>query len=190
MSEDNKGIRKSLGLDLIKPDLLEALEKAWCKETAYPEFQTNYDEKHPSWGNCFVSALVIWAVQGGELLFGVVDTKKDKGLWHVRNYLNGTSELGGVQADTTWWQFGEGSIFQTVNPDLSPDLFKRIIVGSVYEDESLEKRLSLLIENMKEKAGFDEGLDAKKIISALRDEYEYVLSSDFGHKPGTQISPS
>ena len=157
-----------LNADYIHQDLRDALEAAWCAETAYPSCRADYPDKDPSWGNCFVSSLVIWAVQGGEVCLGVVDTPNDEGLWHARNVLEGHGHgVGDIDVDATWQQFDQPAVFHPGYNGLQSE----IIVESVFNDETLLPRLSLLIGRMKEKAGYIVPKSAEEIVSDLRQAY-------------------
>jgi len=156
----------------IDPGLVKALRAAWCKETAYPPCREVYDQKHPSWGNCFVSALVIWAVQGGELLIGTVDMPSERGLWHFRNLVP-AGRFGEVQVDATWEQFEDGSEFHRVTP-LMRDNFKEMMVEAIWNDDTLLPRLTLLIGRMRDE-GYEVGRTPQDILDELHETYRYLL---------------
>ena len=166
----------------IAKDLEQALEQAWSRDSAYPACQADYDERDPSWGNCLVSALVIWSVQGGDLLAGKVDMPDQKDLWHFRN------DFPAGTVDVTWRQFDEGSVFKPVVP-MQSAAFKEMIVGSFFEDDTLLPRLKVLLKNMKDKAGYDCGRSAEDIVARLRDRFSYVRAPSFGSATGPAIEP-
>jgi len=142
--------------------LLQALEKAWCKETAYPLCQDEYDEKHPSWGNCFVSSIVIWAEDNLPLVAGIVDMPSQKGIWHWRN----------TTADATWQQFDKGSVFYRPRFAAPSDAqYQEIVVESVFNDETLLPRLALLMDRMEKRGGYEMETSAQDIVAALRHHY-------------------
>ena len=154
--------------DYIHSDLREALRAAWCEATAYPENRDQYDQKDPSWGNCFVSSLAVWAVQGGKLIPGEVDMPSQDGIWHWRNELDGWGHhTPEVVVDATWQQFEEGAKF---HPGYNGRQ-REIIEGSVFTDETLLPRLTLLLERMEEATGYTVDMSAEEIIAKARDAF-------------------
>lgn len=43
------------------------LEKAWCRETAHPSYQSQWSADNPSMGQCLVTALIIQDKYGGDI---------------------------------------------------------------------------------------------------------------------------
>ena len=42
-------------------ELFDILLKSWCKETAFPSCQSDYDFKNdPSYGQCAITAVIVW----------------------------------------------------------------------------------------------------------------------------------
>lgn len=154
--------------DYIHSDLREALSAAWCADTAYPECREEYPAKDPSWGNCLVSSMVIQAVQGGKVLFGVVDTPNDDGLWHARNHLDGWGHhTPDIEVDATWQQFDQPAKFHVGYGGLQ----REIIENSVFKDDTLLPRLTLLVERMAEQTGYVVPKTAAEMLADLREAY-------------------
>lgn len=52
----------------MKKDELETLiNNAWSKETCYPKYKDEWEEKHPSYGQSLVTSLVVNDFFGGEI---------------------------------------------------------------------------------------------------------------------------
>lgn len=57
---------------------LEAvLELAWCAETMLPEEQSDFDPNDPSYSQCFVTAMVVAYLLGGEIAQGHIPEDQD-----------------------------------------------------------------------------------------------------------------
>lgn len=81
--------------------LRRKLEKAWDKKTSYNK---SYDGTNPADGQCLVTALVVQAYLGGEIVKGAVKVKGfKKPIQHYWNVMNN------VDFDLTWSQFPPGS---------------------------------------------------------------------------------
>lgn len=48
-------------------DLYRILRKAWCKETAYPACQAEWVPSDPSYGQCAVTAMLVYDMFGGTI---------------------------------------------------------------------------------------------------------------------------
>ena len=48
-------------------DLYSILRKAWCKETAYPSCQAEWVESDPSYGQCAITAMLVYDMFGGSI---------------------------------------------------------------------------------------------------------------------------
>ena len=48
-------------------DLYFILRKAWCKETAYPSCQAEWVESDPSYGQCAITAMLVYDMFGGSI---------------------------------------------------------------------------------------------------------------------------
>ena len=48
-------------------DLYAVLRKAWCKETAYPSCQAEWVEGDPTYGQCAVTAMLVYDLFGGSI---------------------------------------------------------------------------------------------------------------------------
>lgn len=58
---------KNIQIETID-DLFPLLLKAWCRETAYPSCQKDYDkENDPTYGQCAITATLIYDMFGGTI---------------------------------------------------------------------------------------------------------------------------
>ena len=48
-------------------DLYKVLRKAWCRETAYPSCQTEWVNTDPSYGQCAITAMLVYDMFGGSI---------------------------------------------------------------------------------------------------------------------------
>ena len=48
-------------------DLYSILRKAWCKETAYPSCQKEWVETDPTYGQCAITAMLVYDMFGGTI---------------------------------------------------------------------------------------------------------------------------
>ena len=48
-------------------DLYQILRQAWCKETAYPSCQAEWVSTDPSYGQCAVTAMLVYDMFGGSI---------------------------------------------------------------------------------------------------------------------------
>lgn len=48
-------------------DLYTILRKAWCKETAYPSCQAEWVPSDPSYGQCAITAMLVYDMFGGTI---------------------------------------------------------------------------------------------------------------------------
>lgn len=48
-------------------DLYSILRKAWCKDTAYPSCQAEWVESDPSYGQCAITAMLVYDMFGGSI---------------------------------------------------------------------------------------------------------------------------
>lgn len=48
-------------------DLYFILRKAWCKETAYPSCQNEWVAQDPSYGQCAITAMLVYDMFGGTI---------------------------------------------------------------------------------------------------------------------------
>ena len=51
----------------ILGDLYTILRKAWCKETAYPSCQAEWVPSDPSYGQCAITAMLVYDMFGGTI---------------------------------------------------------------------------------------------------------------------------
>lgn len=95
-------------------ELRKKLEKAWSRRTAHPDSKRRWSRSQPSIGQCYVTALIVQDLFGGELIrsklqvLGQVENGKTAGdilaISHVWNRLS-----DGTEVDLTADQF-EGGI--------------------------------------------------------------------------------
>lgn len=82
--------------------LREALEHSWDKETAYSV--ENYENHDPAWGQCAVTACVVYNYFKCALIKGKVTMPDGSTTSHYWN------NIDGVDVDLTWRQFPVGSV--------------------------------------------------------------------------------
>jgi hypothetical protein len=85
-------------IETIIKELRRKFEKAWCRDTCWhrPDFKPN----RPSEGQCFVTALCIQDILGGDIICGQVD-----GIWHYWNCLPQGQEF---DLTSDQFEFGDG----------------------------------------------------------------------------------
>lgn len=79
--------RKKIGHPAIVTlgDLYQILRKAWCKETAYPSCQAEWVNTDPSYGQCAITAMLVYDMFGGS----IHRIRVDGGGTHYFNKING-----------------------------------------------------------------------------------------------------
>lgn len=90
---------------LLIKKLEDALQVAWCQETLLPEERADWDEDDPAYSQCFVTALVVQRLLGGEIAQG--RSKQDPDNVHAWNILS-----DGSQHDFDRSQFPAGYEFE------------------------------------------------------------------------------
>ena len=66
-------------------DLYEVLRKCWCKESAYPSCQTEWVPNDPTYGQCAITAMLVYDMFGGT----IHRIKVDGGGTHYFNKVEG-----------------------------------------------------------------------------------------------------
>lgn len=66
-------------------DLYAILRKAWYKETAYPSCQAEWVESDPSYGQCAITAMLVYDMFGGS----IHRIRVDGGVTHYFNKIDG-----------------------------------------------------------------------------------------------------
>jgi len=161
--------REMIGAEYVDPDLIAALQKSWSRESAWPVSQQDWTPDNSSWGNCFVTTLLLWHEMGGQLIPGnAYIPGDDKPAWHFQ------LDLNDQRIDLTWQQFPEGTVFQSCSHG-SED-FKIHMVGSVAEDESLIPRLNVLLDNLLYKGGYYIPGDGTEIVKKVMTTYPDILT--------------
>ncbi len=84
--------------------LFALLRKAWGKDTASPSCQDGWEAKHPSTGQCAVTALVVQDMCGGDIVRMDLGTL---GSHYLNRLPNGE---GFTDYDLTWVQFPSGTL--------------------------------------------------------------------------------
>lgn len=79
--------------------LEKAFTRAWSKDTTYPDVKNEWSEKNRAYGQCAITALIIYDLYGGRLIY-------DKDNFHIWNELP-----DGSQQDLSRSQFQEKRIF-------------------------------------------------------------------------------
>ena len=61
--------RQKLGNSKLQTldDLYNILRKSWCKESAYPSCQADWNESDPSYGQCAITAMLVYDMFGGSI---------------------------------------------------------------------------------------------------------------------------
>lgn len=81
MRRQKEGNEKLQTLD----DLYNVLRKSWCKETAYPSSQVDWEESDPSYGQCAITAMLVHDMFGGT----IHRIRIEGGGTHYFNYIDG-----------------------------------------------------------------------------------------------------
>lgn len=120
-------------------DLYQILRKAWCKETAYPSCQAEWVNTDPSYGQCAITAMLVYDMFCGS----IHRIRVDGGETHYFNKINGH------YVDLTIEQFDLYNIPVEYEPNeemdrkycgKNPDTAKRY--------QLLLKRISAVLEEM------------------------------------------
>lgn len=143
--------------ELITGPEIEALEqaflKAWCEETLLPAERADFDESDPSYSQCYVTAMVVQTLLGGEIVEGVIPQDPDN--FHAWNRLP-----DGSMHDFDRIQFPRGFEFEIVKlRTLSSILMspRSIQAETARRFETLLSRvLEELPEELREKWGVSE----------------------------------
>ena len=116
-------------------DLFEKLLDAWCKETAYPTCQTEYDlYDDPTCGQCAITATLVHDIFGGE----IYKIYLEGGGTHYFNKINGN------YIDLTSDQFTQFNVPLEYEPN---EKVPREYCG---KNENTMKRFNLLTKKLKE----------------------------------------
>jgi hypothetical protein len=83
-------------------EIESAIQLSWSIDTTY--CVDDYASRHPAWGNCAVTALLLQKLLGGELMRGWAIEPGQLGTAHYWNRVNG------LDLDLTWRQFAHGTI--------------------------------------------------------------------------------
>lgn len=91
-------------------ELRRKLEQCWSRTTTHPMFKWKWRKSKPSLGHCYVTALIVQDLFGGELMVGIggqIENGKTAGdvLYHVWNRLPNNK-----QVDLTADQFKDGKV--------------------------------------------------------------------------------
>lgn len=113
-------------------DLYAILRKAWCKETAYPSCQNEWVESDPSYGQCAITAMLVYDMFGGS----IHRIRVDGGGTHYFN------KIDGHYIDLTVEQFDLYHIPVQYEPN---EEMQRKYCG---KNADTEKRYRLLIERI------------------------------------------
>ncbi len=127
-------VRKSPGKSSITTlgNLYEVLRKCWCKETAYPACQAEWVPNDPTYGQCAVTAMLVYDMFGGS----IHRIRVDGGGTHYFNKINGH------YIDLTLEQFTLYNIPVNYEPNEEMD---RKYCG---KNADTQKRYQLLVERI------------------------------------------
>ena len=129
--------RKKLGNSQLETidDLYNILRECWCKETAYPSCQAEWVPNDPSYGQCAVTAMLVYDMFGGT----IHRIRVSGGGTHYFNKINGQ------YLDLTIEQFDLYNIPVNYEPNEEMD---RKYCG---KNKDTQKRFELLIKRIAEK---------------------------------------
>jgi len=130
--------RKKLGNSQLETidDLYNILRECWCKETAYPSCQAEWVPNDPSYGQCAITAMLVYDMFGGTIHRIRVS---GGGGTHYFNKINGQ------YLDLTVEQFDLYNIPVNYEPNEEMD---RKYCG---KNKDTQKRFELLIKRIAEK---------------------------------------
>lgn len=115
-------------------ELYLILRKCWSKETAYPACQSEWVPNDPTYGQCAITAMLVYDLFGGSI---------------HRIHVNGGgthyfNKLGNQYVDLTRQQFDLYNIPVEYEPN---DVINRVFCG---KNENTQKRFELLVDNIKQ----------------------------------------
>ena len=113
-------------------DLYEVLRKCWSKETAYPSCQAEWVPSDPSYGQCAITAMLVYDMFGGT----IHRIRVSGGGTHYFNYIDGH------YIDLTREQFDLYDIPVDYEPN---ETMPRAYCG---KNPDTKKRYDLLIQNI------------------------------------------
>ena len=165
-------IDHALNANKLAPAFMQALEKAWCLETCWPQIRTSYSAQNPSYGNCLVSVLAAWADRGfKDTIMPGLALYLGQQTWHFR-----LMDLG-TPIDPTWQQFKHGTYFQAAPSGLP--VHRKIIQGSLFDTEEnadLRIRLGRLLANM-ENYGYQAPYTADEVVDRMEKSFAYLSAN-------------
>lgn len=129
--------RKKLGNSQLETidNLYNILRECWCKETAYPSCQAEWVPNDPSYGQCAITAMLVYDMFGGT----IHRIRVSGGGTHYFNKINGQ------YLDLTVEQFDLYNIPVNYEPNEEMD---RKYCG---KNKDTQKRFELLIKRIAEK---------------------------------------
>ena len=110
--------------------LKKALEKSWGKDTCYKPMKKDYEKNHPSYGQCYGTALIVNDFFGGKIL----RYKFPEGADHFSNLIEGE------EVDLTREQFDKDEKFP------KPEVIERKDLKSKEIYVLLKKRLMKILK--------------------------------------------
>ena len=113
-------------------DLYEILRICWCKETAYPSCQSDWVKDDPSYGQCAITAMLVYDMFGGT----IHRIRVSGGGTHYFNKINGH------YIDLTREQFDLYNIPVQYEPN---EIMDRKFYG---KNADTQKRYRLLVNNI------------------------------------------
>lgn len=201
MAARTHSIENALNIDYLDPDLVSAMQKAWCYETAYNGCKDDYwaenpaldsesdtlepGTDNPSLGNCFMTTLVAWAARGfvDEIVPCLVsEPGKDpeSPAWHFYLEID-LGEAQTIEVDPTRQQFKPEYKLEPVRPN--HPRHNEMLYYSVFEpqeSDSVRYRLGLMLALMNDRDAYDPGYTADEIIQRLEEKFAYA------RQPATQ----
>lgn len=113
--------------------LERAFEETWSKDTTYPELKEEWSEENKAYGQCAITALVVFDIYGGRIVY-------DKSNFHLWNELP-----DGTQQDLSRKQFLEERTFSIYKYKTKED----ILFDEVGQKTKIEARYELLKRKFK-----------------------------------------
>lgn len=98
--------------------LRRKLEQCWDRKTTHPDWKKSWTETNPSVGQCYITALIVQDIFGGELLFTI------KGLSHQRESGKRAGDVFG--SSHIWNRLPDGTEI-----DLTSDQYDGIVPAKV-----------------------------------------------------------
>ncbi|HRQ61655.1 MAG TPA: hypothetical protein PLO23_09140 [Alphaproteobacteria bacterium] len=192
-------LHRALNLSSLKQAFVQAMQKAWCAQTAWEGLAESYDSKlNPARGQCLVTVLAAWAdLDFRDRIVPALarpDSRSPSGEWHF--FLNHVRPGFDLNIDPTVQQYGwSPDVWALERVSLENALHMEVICGSFFEAkarESLERRLSLFIERLESEGGYKLAYSAADILARVDHVFSYArpTSAQTPAAPVSTTSPA